>query len=1173
VFKDIKTLKILHLEDFAIDAELIDRELKKAGLKFKTLVVIDEKSFIRGLTDFSPDIILSDHTLPSFDSLAALRILRERQIAIPFILITAATTEEVAVNVMKAGAWDFIVKDRIQRLPSAVLQAMEKYNSQTAKNQADKELDITHRRLLFHIENSPFAYIEWDENFKIRSWSKRAEEIFGWTEKEVLHSGIDHIYANDQPWGLRMAEEILAGNSERSQEVHRNVSKKGKVIWCEWHNSVQKNEDGKVITIMSLVSDITARKKTEDDLRYSELRLREFFASAPMAMTVADSLTGNFVDFNQNAARLLGYRVEQLLKMSLVNISTPTQPDGRESGEKASELVAATMNGESPVLEWSCRHSNGEDLLCELRLSKLTGQGIKNELLATFINITARKQDEEILREINDRYESVSRATNDAIWDWKIPHDNRTWNHGIRTIFGYAESEINPTGMWWKSKIHPADSIRINQEIQDAFSNQTKNWTSNYQYLCADGTYRSVLDRAYIIYNNTEPIRMIGAMQDITEVVQYRLGLERMVGERTYDLKSVNMELQVSNKGLLAANEGLSMLNEQLMVAERQLKNTAEEIRDLYNNAPCGYLSLDHHGLIIDMNDTLLGWLGYQRDEIVKVFHIHRILTDLGASSFNENFVLFKEQGYINDIESHFLRKDGTAFPTMVNSSSVLDNEGKYIKSRTSVFDITKIKQIENELKISKSLAENANHTKSRFLANMSHEIRTPLNAVLGLSHLALKTDLTAKQSDYLKKIQSSSESLLSIINDILDFSKVESGKLKLEEVAFDLEEVFQKLADVIAYKAEIKGLEIAIGIDHNVPTYLVGDPVSLERILSNLCSNAVKFTEQGEVIIKVSLAETSGDFVKLKFHVSDTGIGMDELQLSKLFEPFTQADNSISRKYGGTGLGLSILKRLVELMDGEVSVISSPGEGSDFTFTVWLKIQEQQRQFTPPSIDLRELNVLVVEDNLSSLNIMKDMLQSFSFNVITVDSGLKAIHYLKNTANLRPVQLVLMDSKMPGMDGLEAAAIIRQDAQLTGVKIILMCKGSRHEIVFQKSEELRLSGILVKPIRYSTTYDLIINAIEKNTSIKQPRRQSGIQAGLIQKIHHGRVLVVEDNEINQQVASELLTGFGFMVDIAANGFEAVTKTKNSRNSERYDLILMDLQMPVMGGINATIEI
>jgi len=354
------------------------------------------------------------------------------------------------------------------------------------------------------------------------------------------------------------------------------------------------------------------------------------------------------------------------------------------------------------------------------------------------------------------------------------------------------------------------------------------------------------------------------------------------------------------------------------------------------------------------------------------------------------------------------------------------------------------------------------------------------------------------------------------------------------------------------------------------VPTYLIGDPARLEQILTNLCGNAVKFTDDGEIVVSVKMIGETNNRINLAFEVRDTGIGMDQLQISKLFQPFTQADDTISRKYGGTGLGLSIIKRLVELMGGSVGVESEPGKGSRFYFTVWMQRQRHQRKMPAPAVDLRKMSVLLVDDNPSAREILREALQSLSFQVTTVSSGIQAIHFLKNNYHYNPVRLVLMDWKMPGMDGLEAARTIRLDPQLKDVRIMMMCTSYANEELYEAMDDVELSGILIKPIRYSHLYDAILKAIQNGKKTMEPRHPELQQ----EKLHSGSILLVEDNEINQLVAIELLKGFGFTVDVAGNGFEAIEKLKGRiKDGVLYDVVLMDLQMPVMGGRLATMEI
>jgi two-component system sensor histidine kinase/response regulator len=521
------------------------------------------------------------------------------------------------------------------------------------------------------------------------------------------------------------------------------------------------------------------------------------------------------------------------------------------------------------------------------------------------------------------------------------------------------------------------------------------------------------------------------------------------------------------------------------------------------------------------------------------------------------------------DIECRLISKQGEwKWFHVVGKIVTTDSHGRPMRMIGTADNMTRNKLIEKELLEAKYAAEAANRTKSQFLANMSHEIRTPLNAVIGLSHLAMKTDLTEKQFDYLMKIHSSSESLLGIINDILDFSKIEAGKLTLVEESFDLEEILQRLANVITYKANTKGLEIAFGIGQQVPTYLIGDPARLEQVLVNLCTNAVKFTDEGEVVVCVTLVSQGDDLHKLQFQVTDTGIGMDEVQLSKLFQPFTQANDTISRKYGGTGLGLSIIKRLVDMMHGEVWVESELGKGSQFFFTAEFKKQKHQVKVPVPSVDLRNRRVLLVDDSDSAREILKRVIESFTLEVVTASSGIQAIHYLKNNY-YHPVDIVLMDCRMPDMDGLEAARIIRNDQQLAKLHIVMMSTGYATDELYQEIETLGL-GLIIKPIRNSRLHDLLMQIFQGDGQPVDTFRPTSITPA--PDFQDVKVLLVEDNDINQQVARELLEGFGFSVEIANNGLEAVELLSSAKRS-RYGVVLMDLQMPVMGGRAATTEI
>ncbi|MES2128772.1 MAG: response regulator, partial [Pseudomonadota bacterium] len=476
--------------------------------------------------------------------------------------------------------------------------------------------------------------------------------------------------------------------------------------------------------------------------------------------------------------------------------------------------------------------------------------------------------------------------------------------------------------------------------------------------------------------------------------------------------------------------------------------------------------------------------------------------------------------------------------------------------------DVTAEHTAGQALQLAKLAAEDATRSKSLFLANMSHEIRTPMNAIIGMSHLALKTALTARQQDYIQKIERAGKHLLGIINDILDFSKIEADKLSVEQTPFELDQVLENVATVIADKVNAKGLELVFDIGAEVPGSLLGDPLRLGQILINYANNAVKFTEAGEVRMTVRVKESGETGVLLHFAVHDTGIGLSPQQMAQLFQSFQQADASTTRKYGGTGLGLAISKKLAELMGGSVGVESELGKGSTFWFTARLGLGHATRAKLLPQPDLRGRRVLVVDDNDSARSVLALTLAAMSFEVATAESGEAALACVRSAA--QPFNVILLDWQMPGMSGIDTAHALRA-ALGTALPHLAMVTAFGREEVLAQARAADIEDVLIKPVNASVLFNTLIRLLG-GTSDDEARYSAAPQADALATIAGARVLLAEDNALNQQVASELLQDAGLVVEIANNGREAVAMAL----AQPYDIILMDMQMPEMDGVEAT---
>ncbi|MGV7208377.1 response regulator [Oxalobacteraceae bacterium A2-2] len=598
-------------------------------------------------------------------------------------------------------------------------------------------------------------------------------------------------------------------------------------------------------------------------------------------------------------------------------------------------------------------------------------------------------------------------------------------------------------------------------------------------------------------------------------------------------------------------------------------------LQSLIEFAPNAIVVVGVDGRIETFNRQAERYFGYQREEVlgqpleVLVPERLRSLHQRHRTQFFAERLSAEPSRMGPGQDLYGLRRDGSEFPIEVNLSAVRTDQGTKVLAVVS--DITERHRLRLELEAraveleqERDRAEAANRAKSEFVANMSHEIRTPMNAVLGMVYLLGNTDLSAQQRKYLSMVRVSGQSLLGILNDVLDFSKIEARHMELSPVEFALEEVMNSLATTMTMNAGDKELELAIAVDAGVPRMLRGDSLRLQQILVNLAGNAIKFTEQGEVVVSVSLARQDGDRALLRFEVRDTGIGITEQQQAQLFNAFSQGDQSITRRFGGTGLGLAITKRLIELMGGQIAVDSRAGQGTTFWFSLPFEVlPEPAGEKRKP--DLGALRLLVADDNRTSRELISKLIRAWGWQADEVDSGAAALQrYRQSRHGGQPYDVVLADWHMPGMNGLATAKGIREEAEGQKQPIVVMVNAFARDRLEEISSAPEADVVLVKPITSSSLFDALHQALAAQADGEPAPLEQGI-AGRLDGVH---VLLVEDNLLNQAVARGILEHAGATLEVAGDGQQAVDMMR--AGAGRYDLVLMDMQMPVMDGFTAT---
>lgn len=626
-------------------------------------------------------------------------------------------------------------------------------------------------------------------------------------------------------------------------------------------------------------------------------------------------------------------------------------------------------------------------------------------------------------------------------------------------------------------------------------------------------------------------------------------------------IKSNNDELSHSKQEVIEAN---LLLEDKVIERTKELNKITKTLNKYIETIQSFLVILDKDGNIDFINPEGAKLLGYESSELIgRNWFMDFLPLEYKDGTYEYYKKMFEGENEEFKYHENYILTKGNELRYFAWQNALLNNDnGETIGILSSGMDITEQRKLQQDLIKAKNTAEEATQTKSYFLANMSHEIRTPMNGIIGMSHLILKTNLDSKQRNYINKINVSANNLLGIINDILDISKIEAGKLELDKGNFDLFKIVENVINLIELKAEDKNLDVIVNYDPAVGKNFFGDSLRLTQILTNLMSNAVKFTNSGEIGLWIKKVSNN----RIKFEVTDTGIGLSREQIEKLFVSFSQADSSTTKKYGGTGLGLAISKQLVEMMNGKIWIESQIGVGSKFIFEIELEQKDKELIFTIFS----NKKALVVDDCQSWLDILSNLINSFGLEVDTVNSGENAIELLKN--NREKYDLIIVDWNMPGLDGIETCKIIDKDLHINSEKIILISAYSEDSLL-EGIKEAKISHYLHKPINPSSLNDMLNEIFlgKINSEKLELRKEQNNLQHKIKTLKSSKVLLVEDNEINQEIITDLLFDSGIVIDIANNGIEAIKMFES--NLGKYELILMDIQMPILDGYEATKKI
>jgi PAS domain S-box-containing protein len=997
-----------------------------------------------------------------------------------------------------------------------------------ARESAMRQVSASEARLREVTSSLADGVLVLDKEGLITFVNPKAEELLGWSEHELLGRDCHETLHHSKPGGtIHPREECL---------IHRSIQE-GTTNHCDpdWferrdggflpvaQTSLPVYREGAIAGAVVTFRDISERKLAEAKLRKQQLGLNEAQRIAHIGSWEMDFTSGD-LSWSDEIYRIFEIDPMQF-KASYPTFIERIHPEDRVRVDRVFNVA---------IEEHTPYEVSHRLLLPDGRLKHVhergeityDAAGAPISAAGTVQDISKRVLDEMALKQSEERLALATRSGIIGVWDWDVVHNELIWDDAMYRLYGISAADFNGAYEAWAQALHPEDKAYAEAEIQAALAGE-REYAPEFRVLWPDGSVHSLKAASQTIHDPAgHPLRMIGINYDLTEL--------REATQESAELLDFNSKV--------------------------------------ISGSPLGILVYRADGPCVLANQAAADLVGATMEQLMA--QNFRVTPSWQKSGLLAAALRTLESGDRQHMETHLLTTFGREL--WLSCDFVPLTRGGAPHLLLIINDVSAFRRTEAELRAAKEAAEEASRAKSEFLANMSHEIRTPLNAIIGMAELLKETEVTNEQREYITIFETNGEALLSIINDIIDLAKVEAGRIELEHTEFDPVQLVEETCALMALKAHGKGLEINSDLGWDLPARLEGDPARLRQILINLIGNAVKFTHAGEVVVRCTAQEEAAgltkDEVELLFAVADTGIGIPEAKQQAIFERFVQADSTTTRRFGGTGLGLTISQQLVALMGGRLWLTSTEGAGSTFFFTTRFRLREHDApELTANGLrPLCGLRVLIIDDNATNRLILHRMLTRWRIEVAESADGPSGLLQLTEAAQAgQPFDFILLDCRMPGMDGFEVARAIRENPALAGCPVMMLTSDDRR-LAPQRYQEVGIRHCLVKPVRRDELLHVMSalhNQIEVIPFMAARNRQP---PPAIQPLFKpARILLAEDYLHNRLIVERYLRGTALTLEVAENGALALALFQE----KTYDLVLMDIQMPVMDGYTATREI